>query len=169
MTSTLVIIQASEINAPIGTYVYASINDNTHTTKGKIWQFWGPTTSHDELMRWDWCEIFCYGWIEQLPYFDKKKLRMNIANSAKKNYVEMKRALFSNTENVALFGCLAVLFIYVQKTSTCLIRPKGFFHLHFWVVFVNIGLKNDVLIFVLVLWYKTKKAKKSMYFSCCCH
>ena len=82
---------------------------------------------------------------------------------------EMKRLFFSNTKNEALFGCLAVLFIYVQKTSTCLIRPKGFFHLHFWVVFVNIGLKNDVLIFVLVLWYKTKKAKKSMYFSCCCH
>ena len=82
---------------------------------------------------------------------------------------EMKRLFFSNTKNEALFGCLAVLFIYVQKTSTCLIRPKGFFHLRFWVVFVNIGLKNDVLIFVLVLWYKTKKAKKSMYFSCCCH
>ena len=39
----------------------------------------------------------------------------------------MKRLLFSNTKNEALFGCLAVLFIYVQKTSTCLIRPKGFF------------------------------------------
>ena len=35
--------------------------------------------------------------------------------------------MFSNTKNEALFGCLAVLFIYVQKTSTCLIRPKGFF------------------------------------------
>ena len=126
MTSTLVIIQASEINAPIGTYVYASINDNTHTTKGKIWQFWGPTTSHDELMRWDWWEIFCYGWIEQLTYFDKKKLRMTAENPAK-NIVKMKRLLFSNTKNEALFGCLAVLFIYVQKTSTCLIRPKGFF------------------------------------------
>ena len=168
MTSTLVIIQASEINAPIGTYVYASINDNTHTTKGKIWQFWGPTTSHDELMRWDWWEIFFHGWIEQLTYFDKKNWGWLLPNLQKlcENELVIVFQYHQKLSVVWLLGC----FVYLSsKDINMLITPEGFFRLHFWVVFVNIGLKNDVLIFVLVLWYKTKKAKKSMYFSCCCH
>ena len=121
----------------------------------------------------NWCvetdeKFFSMDELSSSHTFDKKNWGWLLPNLQKlcENELVIVFQYHQKLSVVWLLGC----FVYLSsKDINMLITPEGSFHLHFWVVFVNIGLKNDVLIFVLVLWYKTKKAKKSMYFSCCCH